>query len=330
MRSGREFVKRSNRLIILIGVFLAIVAFIGVVLMGNAQGGNKNQANASPTPSVEPSTTIVAAKTTIALGTKITADMVEEQPIKVSKKTELGAGYFTLKGEVIGKTAGATIEAGSYIQAGADFTPSGTVKAGESLKDSIGKGMLGISMEVDQVNGVGTLVVPGDHVDVILSVWSAQMAFSDITVKSQTQTGKLSLSGGNDVTTKMIIQNRKIVAVLLPQVENTPAPAASANPSATPAPTQADTVSLTSRHMMVIVEVTPQEAEVIRWAQRAEKQDPQNYITLGLALRSSQDDSSADVKTTGITFRQLVMLYGVLPPDARAVVPPDILAKISW
>jgi len=31
--------------------------------------------------------------------------------------------------------------------------------------------------------------------------------------------------------------------------------------------------------MIVIVEVQPDEAEIIRWAQREEKADPQNYIT---------------------------------------------------
>ena len=45
--------------------------------------------------------------------------------------------------------------------------------------------------------------------------------------------------------------------------------------------------------MMVILEVTPDEAEILRWAQRAEKTDPQNYIDLSLALRSDKDNDAA-------------------------------------
>lgn len=321
--------KRSNRLIIVIGFFLAAIAFIGVMLMSSA-ASNNNTAKASPTPTVEPETTIVTATKTITIGTKITQDMVAEQPIKVTKKAELGPGYFTLKGEVIGLTAGATIESGSFLQAGEDFTPTGTVKAGESLKTTVSQGMVAVSLEVDQVNGVGTLLVPQDHVDVVLSVWTKEMGFSDIAVKNSA-VGKISVEPDKDVTTKLVIQNRKVIATLLPAPEPTVAPAGtSPNPSATPAPSLADTVSMTGRHMTIILEVKPDEAEIINWAQREEKQDPRNYITLGLALRSEKDDAAPDVKTPGITFRQLVTLYGVLPPDSRAAIPPDILAKISW
>ena len=82
--------------------------------------------------------------------------------------------------------------------------------------------------------------------------------------------------------------------------------------------------------MIVILEVLPQEAEVIRWAQRAEKLDPQNYITMDLALRSPKDNDAAAVGTTGITYKQLVQAWGVLPPDARAIIPADVAKGISW
>ena len=82
--------------------------------------------------------------------------------------------------------------------------------------------------------------------------------------------------------------------------------------------------------MIVVVEVTPEEAEVIRWAQREEKVDPQNYITLSLALRSDKDNDAPAVTTAGITFKQLVTIYGVLPPDPRGIIPADLAKQISW
>ena len=65
-------------------------------------------------------------------------------------------------------------------------------------------------------------------------------------------------------------------------------------------------------------------------AQREEKTDPQNYITLGLALRSDKDNDAPAVTTPGITFKQLVTIYGVLPLDPRAVLPADLAKQISW
>ena len=101
--------------------------------------------------------------------------------------------------------------------------------------------------------------------------------------------------------------------------------------SATPEPKSTTALMTNSSvHMQVILEVTPDEAEVIRWAQREEKVDPQNYITLGLALRSDKDNDAPPVTTPGITFKQLVTIYGVLPPDPRAIIPVDLAKQIAW
>ena len=82
--------------------------------------------------------------------------------------------------------------------------------------------------------------------------------------------------------------------------------------------------------MPLIVEVMPEEAEVIRWAQRAEKLDPQNYIDMSIALRSDQDNSLPNSVTPGITFKMLVDKYGVLPLDPRAIIPPDVARQLQW
>ncbi len=89
-------------------------------------------------------------------------------------------------------------------------------------------------------------------------------------------------------------------------------------------------VQNTGRHMIVFVEVKPDEAEILRWAQREEVVDPQNYIDLSLALRSSQDNDLPDATTPGITFKMLVDKYGVLPIDQRAIIPADIAKNIQW
>jgi Flp pilus assembly protein CpaB len=181
-------------------------------------------------------------------------------------------------------------------------------------------------MEVDQINGVGTLIVPGDHVDVILSVWVDTLKIS----KTDTKSGIAFEVGGNkDVTTKMVIQNCKVMVTLLPSAEATTQPASGGSPTVAPKPSK-ETVTNSGQHMIVLIEVLPEQAEIIRWAQREETADPQNYITLGLALRSDKDNDAPPVTTQGITYRQLVTVYGVLPPDGRAIIPADLARLITW
>ena len=63
--------KRSNRLVLLVGVFLAIVAFIGILLLSGG-GGPK-----SSTPEVPTELPTVIATQDIPLGTAIRADQVK-------------------------------------------------------------------------------------------------------------------------------------------------------------------------------------------------------------------------------------------------------------
>ena len=319
--------KRSNRLLILFGVFLAVLSMVGVIVVaGGSSGGGTTKG--SPTPTPEPQVAVVVAKVDIALGDKITVDMVTTLSMPMSARDALGGTTYSTTTQVIGKIAGGTITKGSVIYAESSFLQPGTFVAGQDLASAIAPGKVAVSMEVDQVNGVGALLVPGDRVDIVLSTWIDQLA---ITLNSApTSPWKITLPGGTAVTTKIVIQNRKILATLLP----TPvANAAPANNGGTPTPepkATSQTVTNNGVHMIVVVEVQPDEAEIIRWAQRAEKLDPQNYITLGLALRSDKDNDAPAVTTPGITLKQLITIYGVLPPDPRAIIPPDIAKQISW
>jgi Flp pilus assembly protein CpaB len=324
-------VKRSNRLIILLGVFLAVAGGLGTVILisgsGNNNGGNNGVASASPTPTPEPLTTVVIAKQDINLGDKITAAMLDTKKLTISAQQALGADTFSDVSQVIGKVAGGNIAKGQVLLASRDFLPPGTVPDGLDIASLVGTGMRGVVVEVDQVNGVGTLLVPGDHVDVIVSAYMDQIALTATDSNKTT----ITLPGGTQVTTKTVIQNRKVLITLLAPLEANPnaapAPASSNEPVA--GPTQ-PVVQNTGRHMLIVLEVKPDEAEILRWAQRAEKADPQNYIDLSLALRSDKDNELPDATTPGITFKMLVDKYGVLPLDPRGILPPDLAKGISW
>jgi Flp pilus assembly protein CpaB len=320
-------VKRSNRLLILFGVFLAVIAMVGVIVVAGGSGSG-GAAKATSTPTPEPQVTVVIATTDIALGDKITANMVGTENMTISARDALQGDTYTTTDQVIGKIAGGTITKGSILYADTSFLQPGTFIAGQDLSSAVDPGMVAVSMEVDQVNGVGELLVPGDHVDIILSVWVNQLNL--VYVGTPTDKFKVTFTGGQDVTTKTVIQNRKILATLLP-APTAAQPGANSGASPTPVPAAtAQTITNTGAHMIVVVEVKPDEAEIMRWAQREESVSPQNYITLGLALRSDKDDDAPDVTTPGITLKQLVTIYGVLPPDPRAIIPADLAKELSW
>jgi Flp pilus assembly protein CpaB len=312
--------------LILVGVFLAVGSMVLVIAMAGG-GGSGGGAKGTPTPTPEPQVLVVIAKVDIALGDKITADMVETESMTKSQRDQLEGTTYSLPAAVVGKIAGGKITKGDVLYADTSFLQPGAFIAGQDLASAVSPGKVALTMEVDQVNGVGALLVPGDHIDIILSVWVDQLKITNDAASSK---WKVELAGGTAVTTKMVIQNRKILATLLPSPE--PA-AAGANTGGSPTPqpkTTAQTITNGGIHMVIAVEVLPDEAEIIRWAQRAEKIDPQNYITLGVALRSDKDNDAPAVTTPGITFKQLVTIYGVLPPDPRAILPPDLAKQISW
>ena len=71
--------KRSNRLVLLIGALLAIVAFVGIVLLLGQGNGPSGQ------PAVTPPTTVsrVFAKIDIPLGKAVTAEDLETKVIEI-------------------------------------------------------------------------------------------------------------------------------------------------------------------------------------------------------------------------------------------------------
>lgn len=325
--------KRSNRLLILLGLIVAISGAVAAAVVANGSGGGGTAnatASASPTPTPEPTVQVVVAKGDIHAGDQITAEMVGLKPMALSERDALGPDTFSSVDQVIGKIAAADIGNGTAIVASRDFfSISGAVTEGKDLSGAITQGMVAVSMEIDQTNGVGTLIVPGDHVDIILSVYVDTLALT----APDAAKNSIVLAGGQQVTSKMVIRNRRILATLLPPEVPTGA-AATANPSAplASASPSAGVIQFTSRHMVAIVEVMPEEAEVIRWAQRVEKLDPQNYIDLSFALRSRADDNTkgSHTDTGGITYYQLVQNYGVLPPDPRASIPSKLGVVIQW
>ncbi len=289
--------KRSNRLILLIGIFLAAVAFVGVVLLlGQGSGGGGDGAQVDVNVS-----TIVVAASDIPLGTKLDESMVTTQEVKVADKP---AGAFTLTNEVVGRTVTTDLTKGQLI----DATAFAVTTVNPDVARLLDPGKRAIAVQVDQVSGVGTLIKPGDRVDVVLALTEGDNKNPIIVEGAPTREGQPLTTVRNfntvdpllnNTTVKVLVENLRVVGTLLPPVEA--APGTQNNQGST-----STTPSLNGQSQLVLLEVTPQQAEIIRFTQLDGN--------LSLVLRAPADAEAAPVKTTGITVRELVDQYGVLPP----------------
>jgi Flp pilus assembly protein CpaB len=287
--------KRSNRLILLIGVFLAIVAFVGIVVVfqGDRGGGSGSQ-----TPSELP--TVFAARG-IALGTPITKEMLTSKNLAV---TQRDATAFPDASLLLGKIARQDIAAGKQLTA-RDFD---TGVSGGLLTVNTPPGMVTIAVQVDQVSGVGTVIRQGDYVDLLVGFTGDKFPVVTLSPSDDQITV---VSGLNATSVKLLLQGMQVVGTLLPPRET-----AEGQPAGDPGTT------LTGQQEIVILAVTAQQAEVIKYAQMDG--------AISLVLRSPQDfrDENGNVVpatvvgTTGVTLRILVDEYDVLIPQlVEAVLP---------
>ncbi|HEX7431087.1 MAG TPA: SAF domain-containing protein, partial [Candidatus Limnocylindrales bacterium] len=126
--------KRSNRILILVGILLAVVAFVGVIALSNKGGGGGGGSSATPTPTLEATTPVVIAAKDIALGQTITNDMVTVQQVTVSQAAAYGSDIFSSVDQVRDKIAATDIKKGDPLHDGIDFlhVRPGSITAGQS------------------------------------------------------------------------------------------------------------------------------------------------------------------------------------------------------
>jgi Flp pilus assembly protein CpaB len=300
--------KRSNRLVLLVGVFLAVIAFVGVLLL--------LQTPATPTgENVVPTTgDVVVAKADIPLSTRIRADQVEKRTLPLAG---ISAGAFADPSQVIGQVARQPVAAGGQITA----TTLNGGTSGTVINVDTPAGFRAIAVRVDQTSGVGTVIKTGDYVDSLIALSEEQ--FASITGDpANPDTIVVTNPGPKGATVKLVLQGMQVLGTLLPPVAPPPA-----NADGTPAASAEPGTVLNEQQELVILAVTAQQAEVIRYAQ----QMANPLLTLSLVLRSTDDfiDPTTGepvppvlATTTGITLQGLIDTYGVLPPTIVTPILP--------
>ena len=294
--------KRSNRLVLLIGVFLAALAFVFVIVILNG-GSRTPDPNASAPPSKV--ATIIASRD-IALGVTITKDMLKSQDLE---KTVRQPGAFGDTSQVIGSVTRAAIKTGQQITIGAFTEQSGA-------NFQCPAGFTCIAVQVDQLSGVGTLIKTGDYVDMVAGIGTT---FPIIDTKT---TGKVADEAYDHTSVKVLLQGMQVVTTLLPAAPAAETGVATPAPGASAAPATGGGTALNGQQEIVILAVTPQQAEVIKFAQL------DGNITL--VLRSPKDfvDEQGNpvipeaVTTTGIVLKTMITDYGVLIPKVILDLQP--------
>jgi len=296
--------KRSNRLVLLIGIFLAIVAFAGVIYVMGQNGSSPG----TPDQGVPTKATIVIAVQDIPLGSKITAEMLGTKEVPIADKLPNG---FADPSYVIGLTARQNVLSGQAITTDVTQGTNGTIKNIE-----VPAGKVAIAVQVDQVTGVGTVIKSGDYVDMVVALTGDK--FPVVTLNPTDQSVTV-VAGINSTSVKLLLQGGQVLGTLLP-----PPPAATGNNAQAPT---SDTTSLNGQQEIVVVAVTAQQAEVVKYAEVEGD--------ISLILRSGDDfrdpttglplDPTLVVPatTTGITLKSLVDDYGVLVPQLVEAILPN-------
>ena len=158
-RLATEVKPKSNRILLIFGVFLAIVAFGGALLVGRTSGGSVSVGGSKNVPAV------VATKD-IPASTVITADMVTVQQFSSDQAPPYA---FRAKDLVVGKFAAIPIHSGSAI---VDYDVVSDVSGVPAAKQAflpIPAGMVAMQIPTGELVGVGGYIQPDDRIDVIVS-----------------------------------------------------------------------------------------------------------------------------------------------------------------
>jgi Flp pilus assembly protein CpaB len=285
-------VNRSNRLVIFVGVLLAILAFVGIVILLNQNPGGTSQQKTTET--------VVVAKADIKIGDPVTPDKVAEKEVDKSAVLPTPLGSIS---QVTGQPALYAIPKDSQVTQESIGIGGGISPISRQLQP----GEKAIAFQVDPVTGLNFLIQPGDHVDVVLgSRITVLQPTSDTVSKPANQQRFETVPGLEAVrTVKTILQDKRVLYVS--QTRITSQPQAGASPS--PATSGQAQAQAPIENVIIIIAGTDQDAEVIKFAQN----DVSEVGPLTAVLRSTKDTDKET--TSGITIDRLVSQYGLAIPN---------------
>jgi Flp pilus assembly protein CpaB len=282
-------VKRSNRLVILVGVLLAVLAFVGiVVLLGRSS---------TPSTAEKVTVNVLVAKVDIAIGDAVTPDLVE---VKAVDPDAVVGTRIADPSQLTGTPALFPVGKGSQVsQEAVGLGTTGTF----CITCQLEPGEKAIAFQVERVTGLDFLVQPGDHIDIL---FRGEVQVVQETVDSTDAQPRFEPVTGleNAPTVKTLLQNKRVLYVSATKIKRI------ADPNATPVPAgTAAKAEATIESVVIVFAGNDADAEVIKFAQK----DQSVLGPLTAVLRNAKDEVIED--TTGVTFKILVERFGIPIPD---------------
>ena len=342
---------RRSRTLILLGIVLLLLAILAFVLLSQAPGATPTPTPEGPTP--EPTeeirrVKIVVAEQNIPRGRAITEDTVT---LVDWPESNLPPGTFDNLEDVYNLIARTDILFNQPLMEVMLTNDRAQLTArGSDAALLIPNDKRAVALPIDQLASVGYALQPGDHVDVLVSLWlvdadrdgqyaaylfnrnlSDELIAAGLNPESAVQKAIQLTSGANKpfprLSSQLILQDVEVLSVgewreptPLPRFtpgapEPSPTPTVPAVPGATVTP-------LPPKPDMVVLIVTPQQALILQWLRERD-------AILDLALRGASD--RAPVDTTTVTLQYLFDNFNVtLPPKLDFAVnflpPPQAAA----
>ncbi|HEV3096181.1 MAG TPA: Flp pilus assembly protein CpaB [Candidatus Dormibacteraeota bacterium] len=156
-----EVKPKSNRILLIFGVFLAIVAFGGALLVGRTSGGTPG-AIGGGAKNVD----VVVATQEIAASTQITAALVT-----ITKFSEDTVPPFAFRDKnlVIGKYAAIPIHANAAIIDTDIVSDAGSVTPTKQAFLKIPPGQVAMQIPTGELVGAGGYIQPDDRIDILVT-----------------------------------------------------------------------------------------------------------------------------------------------------------------
>jgi len=293
-------VRRTSRLVLLLGIFLAALTFVVVLFLNPSNPGSTP--NGQPQASAPTTALVVTAAADIPLGTVVTQDLVATFfTTKTIPTTAVEANTLLDTSQAIGKTTRTNILTGQQVHS-SDFQ-------NRAIPLTVPAGKRAFPIQINELTGVLNLLDVGDNVDLIISLRGD--AFPVVQVLAD---GSVTVvSGINPLSIKLplLLQDIQIIGVL-----EAPAPAPAEGQAGAPAPSAKPVI--TGANKLLVLAVTPAQAEVLLYARTTGTLD---------AILRPPSDAGQTVETTGVILKTLVDLYGILPPEIVQVPIPTPLKK---
>lgn len=329
--------RRGSSVFIVMGLFLVLAAGAAVVLMfyGSETGLTLAASQAPMPPTAEPTVPIVKAEIDIAAGTVLT-------------NTE---GLLTM--EMVPMSQFVPNVNLSSVEEARDMVTTSGINANDTLrKDMLRKAGLAqkipvaadgqaavkaFPIQVNNLSGVADLVQPGDFVDVLASFSMDVVTFrpGGLTTEEGATKAIITEQQSNEGSTKVLLQDVEVLDIIKPAPpaegegsgdgsgEQAPPPPPESTEGGdgaqtTPPPSTAGN-TLQSGNWVIVVAVTNQEAEVLRFAL-------DRGIGITTILRAAGDHTTE--RTVGATMRILVDNYGMPIPSSAQVSQQPSAAEV--